>query len=57
MLLDAGADVNKKSKHVIFVNNRYIGHGGGEKYLSSKDVKQLKKMDCAVFLIGCSSLK
>ena len=35
----------------------YIGHGGGEKYFSQRDIKQLNSINSAIFLIGCSSLK
>ena len=34
-----------------------MGHGGGEKYFSQKDVKQLGPIATAIILIGCASAR
>lgn len=35
----------------------YIGHGAGEKYLNSNELKRFVKINSSIFLIGCSSVK
>ena len=42
---------------LFLIDERYIGHGAGEKYFNEGELKDIMKIKSAVFLIGCSSAK